>query len=73
MLDNVQSIKNKDAVLHEFISDNDIDVSCVTETWLSSSDNDKVWLQATDLNKNGLSMHTSNKEGKRGGRVAQIV
>ena len=50
LLANIQSIKNKDAVLHEFTLDNDIDVCCVTATWLSSSDNNQVWIQATDLN-----------------------
>ena len=73
LLANIQSIKNKDAVLHELISDKDIDASCVTETWLSYSCNDKVWIQATDLNKNRLSMHTSNRGGKREGRVALKV
>ena len=42
LLANTQSRKNKDAVLHQFILDNDIDISCVTEIWLSSSDIDKV-------------------------------
>ena len=73
LLANIQSIKNKDAALHEFILDKDIDESCAIETWLSSSDNDKVWIQAMDLNKNGLSMNTSNRGGRRGGRVALIV
>ena len=73
LLANTQSIKNKDAVLHQFILENDRDICCVTETWLSSSDIDQVWIQATDLNKNGLMMYTSNTEGKRGGGVALIV
>ena len=73
LLANTQSIKNKDAALHQFILENDIDLSCVTETWLSSSNIDQVWIKAMDVNKNGLRMYKSNRGGKRGGGVALIA
>ena len=39
---NVQSVKNKELILHQYICDNKIDLCIFTETWLTDSDTDKV-------------------------------
>ena len=49
---NIRSIKGKDQELHQYLTENNIDMFTVTETWLSDTHADKLWLQTMDLNKN---------------------
>ena len=42
-----------------------IDALLVTETWLSDRDSDKIWIQATTLNKKDLNLF-SQRRRKRG-------
>ena len=51
-LANIQSIKNKDLILYDYLQSNDSDICILTETWLQNCDNDEIWLEMTDLNKN---------------------
>ena len=44
----------------------------ITETWLSDKDADKVWINSSDLNKNGLTLLTSNRKSKQGGGLALV-
>ena len=39
---NVQSIKNKDLILHQHICDNEIDLCVLTETWLGNKQNENT-------------------------------
>ena len=48
MLANVQSIKSKTKILMDYLLDSKVDIAVLTETWLS--DNDAIWLKASDLN-----------------------
>ena len=50
---NAQSIKNKDSTIHHQIVLNKTDILLVTEMWLTSKDTDKIWLDPSDLNKEG--------------------
>ena len=51
MLANVQSIKSKTELVMDYLLDSKVDVAILTETWLS--DNDEIWLKASDLNQHG--------------------
>ena len=43
-----------------------INALLVTETWLSDRDSDKIWLQATDLNKKYLNLFSSDGKERKG-------
>ena len=57
----VQSVKNKDLILHHYICDNKIDLCILTETWLTDIHTDKIWKSCTSLYNESLKMDTSNK------------
>ena len=63
---NTRSVKEKDQDLHQYLTENNIDICIVTETWLSDADADKLWLQTTDLNNNYkfVPAHRSNGRGE---------
>ena len=69
---NVQSVKNKDMILHQYVCGNKIDLCLLIETWLTDSDIDKVWRSCTSLNNGSLRMDTSHRIGQRGGGLALI-
>ena len=68
-----QSICNKDEIVHHDMITEKIDALLVTETWLSDRDSDKIWLQATDLNKKELNLFFSDRKERRGGRLGLII
>ena len=68
----MQSVKNKDLILHQYICDNKIDLCILTETWLTDSDTDKVWISFTSLNNRSLRIDTSHRIGQQGGGLALI-
>ena len=51
--------------------ENKIDICIVTETWLT--DDDKVWLDCSDLSKNGYHIQSANRRNRRGGGLAIIA
>ena len=69
---NVQSVKKKDPMLHRCICDNKVDLCTLTETWLTDSDTDKVWISCTSLNNRSLRIDTSNRIGQWGGGLALV-
>ena len=72
LLLNTQSIKNKDDTLSEYMRSEAIDIAMVTETRLTNSDRDMVWLESNELVKDGYQISIRNREGKRGGGLAII-
>ena len=70
ILMNSQSIKNKDIAIRQIFDDSNADFAIITETWLSEDDD--VWIMSSDLNNNGLSMRTVNRQGRVGGGIALI-
>ena len=52
---NVQSVTNKDLILHQYICYNKIYLCILTETWLTESDTDKIWISCTSPNNNNVS------------------
>ena len=50
-------------ILHQYVCDSKIDLWLLTETWLTDSDIDKVWISCTSLNNGSLRMETSHRIG----------
>ena len=69
-LANIQSIRNKDLLLYDYLQSNNSDICILTETWLQNCDNHEIWLEMTDLNKNGFKMGVSNRTNRLGGGLA---
>ena len=46
------------------------DLAVITETWLT--ENDQIWIDASELSKYGYKILTKNRIGKRGGGIALI-
>lgn len=66
---NAQSLKQKTQLTRDFLSDNDIDILLVTESWLSC--NDTVEIGELEENNGYRYMHIP-REGRSGGGVACI-
>jgi exonuclease III len=66
---NARSVRNKVLMITEYITDNDIDIAGITETWLSESDNDTMTVN--DLCPAGYRLHQIPRK-TRGGGVAII-
>ena len=71
-LANIQSVKNKQLILHQYLVENNIDLCVLTERWLRDTEVDQVWLQCSLLNNNGFKCFTSNRQHRRGGGIALI-
>ena len=72
-LANMQSIRNKDLLLYDYLQSNNSDICILTETWLHNCVNDDIWLEMTDLNKNGFKMGVSNRTNPLGCGLAIIT
>ena len=59
-------------ILHQHICDNEIDLCVLTETWLSSKQNDKIWQSCTPLNNDPFRISISNRTGQSGGDLALV-
>jgi len=69
---NCQSIRNKDLHVREAMLDCNSDIAILTETWLSNSDTDSLWVEASELNSNGLKMEVVNRTNRPGGGLALV-
>ena len=49
----------------ELISEHNLDLVIATETWLTDSEDDKIWLEGTCLNKDQLRMLVNNSQMER--------
>ena len=70
---NTQSIKNKELQVFDLLEDYSLDALIVTETWLTSSEIDKQWLETTQLNRHPYSLLHTNRPAGRGGGLALIT
>ena len=70
MLANIQSIKSKTKLLMDFLLDSKVDIAVLTETWLS--DDDAIWLKASDLNQHGYKTLHKNRPKCQGSGLAII-
>ena len=72
VLINSQSIKNKDELITEYLINNNIDACILTETWLTNSDYDKIWLECSEIRQNGYKINNINRKDRKGGGLAII-
>ena len=71
-LANIQSVKNKQLILHQYLVENKINLCILTETWLRNTEADQAWLQCSMINNSGFKCFTSNRQDRRGGGLALI-
>ena len=69
---NIQSLKNKDLALRDYLTDNQIDICVTTETQLKNNDADEIWLEACVLNNKGCQLDVVNRNERKGGGIALI-
>ena len=66
---NAHSICNKIPTFHHFVSDNKLDICCVTETWIKPNDNSTP----SCLPPINFSSHNTIRNGKTGGGLAFVL
>ena len=66
---NTRSVKNKQLQIVEIVELQNIDFIMLTETWLKNMDEDKAWVNTSDLNNN-LRLDTINRTKRQGGGIA---
>ena len=64
LLMNTQSVRNKDGIISEYMRCEATDIAIATETWLTNSVRDVVWLKSNELVKDGYQISVRNREGK---------
>ena len=52
---------------------NKTDILLLTETWLTSKETDKIWMDSSDLNKDRYKLTSAIRENRRGGGLALIT
>ena len=65
-LANIQSVKNKQLILHQYLVENKIDLCNLTETWLRNTEADQAWLQCSVINNSGFKCFASNRQEVEG-------
>ena len=66
---NVRSIRNKGAFITDHVLQHDIDMLCLTETWLSTDDESLV----ASITPDGYTFHHLPRQGRRGGGVGIML
>ena len=63
---NTQSICNKEDMILDHLLHYKVDLGIITETWMTEdNENDKIWLQSMDINKNPILLLFMCKKGKK--------
>ena len=69
---NARSVKNKDQILLQELTNNNINAALITETWTKDTQEDLAWLNQSELHQGSCEISTHNRLGKRGGGIALI-
>ena len=69
---NTGLVKNKQLQIAEAVEFQNIDFIMLTETWLKNMDEDKAWVNTSDLSKNNLRLDTVNRMRRQGGGLALL-
>ena len=64
------SLKNKDTTLLEHLIEKKTNIYTVTETWLEQ--NDAIWLECSDISRNGYTFLTHNRNVRTGGGLVIV-
>ena len=69
---NARSIKNKQQQIVKTTEHENIYFIMLTETWLKNTDEDKAWINTSDLNNNNLSTDTVSRTMRQGSGIALL-
>ena len=70
---NARSVKNKDELLFQDLTDNNIDIGLITETWLKDMLEDEAWVNQSALQQNSYKPGLHNRSSDHhGGGLALI-
>ena len=70
---NARSVKNKDQPLFQELTDNNIDIGLITETWLKDTQEDEAWVNQSAQQQNSYKTWLHNRPGDHcGGGLALI-
>ena len=70
---NARSVKNKDQFLFQELTDNNIDIGLITETWLKDTQEDEAWINQSALQQNSYNTWLHNRpKDQHGGGLALI-
>ena len=70
---NARSVKNKDQLLFQELTDNNIDIGLITETWLKDTQEDEAWVNQSALQQNSYKTWLHNRPSDHcGGGLALI-
>ena len=58
---NARSVKNKDELLFQELTDNNIDIGLITETWLKDMQEDEAWVNQSALQQNSYKTWLHNR------------
>ena len=72
MLLNTQSMKYKENLLADYLRCKAIDVAVITQTWLTNSDMDTIWMESNEFKKDGYQVSAINRIGRKVGGLALI-
>ena len=64
--------KNKDYLLTDYLRCEAIDIEVITETWLTNSVIDAIWMKSNEFKKDGYQVSAINRIGKKGSGFALI-
>ena len=69
---NTRSIKNKVELVLENSHLQNLDFLAVTETWLKDTNEDRAWIESSQLESEELSFQMHNRQNKRGGGLGLL-
>ena len=70
---NARSVKNKDQLLFQELTDNNINIGLITETWLKDTQEDEAWVNQSALQLNSYKTWLHNRPNDQcGGGLALI-
>ena len=70
---NARSVRNKDQIIVQELTNNNIEVALITETWTKDTQKDQAWLNQSELHQGHYEISTHNRPGEtRGGGIVLI-
>ena len=70
---NARSLKHKENVISEEIHNTNSDITIITETWLTDTEEDNTWTLSSEFNNDPYQISTKNRRNKRGGGIALVT
>ena len=67
---NARSIKSKENLISDELTNREIDILIATRTWLQDTEEDETWTAAGELASPLFQLFTKNRRGQRGGGIA---